>query len=148
MYNFGLIFIACCEIPRKLSVVHLIGKLIYFFLFGRGGGDLKKCTTYNSTYVQEGQTKVHLYRNTGNTTLFVSADFYKPRRRVRPRRPRRCYTVYYFLYSNNLNLKHTCMTCCCQLKGRGGSAAWGVLCLKFHPKCSKLVTVVHLGSQT
>ena len=33
------------------------------------------------------------------------------------------------------------------MKGRGGSAAWGGLCLKFYPKCSKFGTIVHLGSK-
>ena len=32
-----------------------------------------------------------------------------------------------------------------QLKGWEESVAWGGLCLRFHPKCSKFGTVLHLG---
>ena len=39
---------------------------------------------------------------------------------------------------------------CCYIgmKGWGESVAWVGLCLKFHPKCSKFGTIVHLGSKT
>ena len=43
--------------------------------------------------------------------------------------------TYSYVYKKNVN------------KGRGGSAAWGGLCLKFYPKCSKFGTIVHLGSK-
>ena len=35
-----------------------------------------------------------------------------------------------------------------QKKGCGESVAWGGLCLKFHPKCSKFGKTVHRGSKT